>query len=387
MIKRSLIAAIVGVVVLGGLVAIGGESRQIQPLPPIAVDTPHPAERSFAMGFTSWPYDVTDEAVAWTYDAIGDHGELIVFHNDDGVPWSQLAAGEHLPQDLVDDLDAKAAAARRFDLVYVSATPQTTDRRTIAGGWDGADLPDRWRNRPLDDPEVIDAYLAWCRWLIDRFDPDWFAYGIEVNANMRRGDPEYDAFRRLAQVVYPALKAEHPDLPVFLTFQMGSFEIPIDEQMAVTEELMAYSDLMGVSSYPYLAPGLVDVGDGDPRDLPTDWFDAMASIDPSKPVAITETGFIAEPLDLAAYDIAVPGSPEGQAAYVDFLLAAADRLGAEFVVWWQIRDYDDMYDLLVDLGRDDPAFLIWRDIGLFAGDGTPRPALAVWDAWKEAEFR
>jgi len=384
---EKLVGVLLAAVVAAGCATPGRGSGEVTPLPAIHVDVPHPQDRLFAMGFTSWPYDVTDEAIAWTYDAIAEHGELIGFHNDDGVPWPQLAAGEPLPQELLDNLRDEAAASRRFARIYVSATPQATDRRTIAGGWDGVALPERWQDRPLDAPEVIDAYLAWCRLLIDELDPDWFAYGIEVNANLRRTDPEYLAFRHLAEVVYPTLKAEYPDTAILLTFQTGSFDIPIDEQMAVTGELMAYSDMMGVSSYPYLAPGLVDVGHGDPRDLPSDWFARMAAVDPAKPFAITETGFIAEPLDVARYGIQVPGSPGGQAAYVDFLLSSADRLDARFVVWWQVRDYDDMYAFLVEHGRDDPAFLIWRDIGLYSGDGTPRPGLAVWDAWRDAPIR
>jgi hypothetical protein len=47
------------------------------------------ARRGFLMGFTSWPYAATSEAVRETYAFIGRNADLVVEHMDDGVPWTE----------------------------------------------------------------------------------------------------------------------------------------------------------------------------------------------------------------------------------------------------------------------------------------------------------
>lgn len=300
------------------------------------------ADRPFALGFTPWPYDFTDAAEAETYDALAAHGDLVLFHLDNGVPWAEALAGAPFPDHVQDRLDRMRAEADRFDVVFVTATAQAQDRASLALYWGGDEnqpLPDAWAGRAFDHPDVVAAYTAYCRRLIEHFDPDYFAYGIEVNGALTLGHPAYPAFRRLAARVYGALKADYPDLPVLLTLQTGSFEATWDEQQAVNRDLVAFSDLVGMSTYPYWVPGRYEPEAADLSYLPPDWFAQMRAIAPDKPFAITETGYVAENFRVPGV-ISMQGRELWQAEYADRLLWSAHALGAEFVVWFVVRDYD-----------------------------------------------
>lgn len=154
---------------------------------------------------------------------------------------------------------------------------------------------------------MIAAYLNFARFMIDTFQPDYFAYGIEVNCSTADPDaPEFAAYLTFAQQVYAALKAKHPDLPIFHTLCTGSFDTDsLDVLMETGRRALAYSD------------------------------------------------------------------------YVAFMLQSLNDLDAEFVAWFVPRDYDALYEQLDDMGLASPAWLIWRDNGLWEGAGNPRPALAV----------
>ncbi|MFV2073369.1 MAG: hypothetical protein ACC742_12055, partial [Thermoanaerobaculales bacterium] len=100
-----------------------------------------------------------------------------------------------------------------------------------------------------------------------------------------------------------------------------------------------------------------------------------------KPFAITETGYIAETLDLPELGIFQEGRQEWQAAYVQQLMAELGRLDAEFVVWFVPRDHDLMNETLQQMGVPlGPAFFVWRDTGLLDGDGNARPGLRIWQS-------
>ncbi|GEM89243.1 hypothetical protein [Oceanithermus desulfurans] len=347
------------------------------------------AGRPFAMGFTSWPYAFTDEAWAVTVAEVRAHGELITFHQDHGVPWWEAATGTAYDPNVETTLERQAAARSGFRWVYVSATPQNNDRRTLAGHWGARDhepLPPEWAGRSFDDPEVISAYLNYLRRLVRTLEPDLLAYGIEVNAAYTPDDPRFAEFLAFCRKVYPVLKREFPDLTVFLTFQTDSWEVGRTDQLEVTRRLLPYTDLIALSTYPYVTPEAVRRGSAEGLP-PEGWLDVWAALDPDKPLAVSETGFAAEDLVIPAYGFDVRATPGMQAAYVQRLLSDLERLKARFVVWWEVRDYDEGYAFLKEHGLDDPALLIWKDIGLEDGRGRPRPALEVWDAWRARPLR
>jgi hypothetical protein len=125
------------------------------------------------------------------------------------------------------------------------------------------------------------------------------------------------------------------------------------------------------------------VGDANPNAYSSDWISKLRSLAPDKRIAICETGLIAENLDLrsTSFPLLKHGTEFWQADYVNELLSECDALKAEFVIWWEIRDYDAGWKWLNDHGITDPILSVWKDIGLIDGSGKERLGLSAWNSW------
>ena len=77
----------------------------------------------------------------------------------------------------------------------------------------------------------------------------------------------------------------------------------------------------------------------------------------------------------------MPGSPAAQKRYMERMLREADELNAQFVIWFVIADYDELWGVLKWMVMFNPLMRAWKDTGLYDGDLNPRPALQVWDDW------
>jgi len=59
--------------------------------------------------------------------------------------------------------------------------------------------------------------------MIERFQPKYMAYGIEVNMLAETNPEIWPDYVKFTEQVYNELKKNHPDLPVFLTFQIDFY--------------------------------------------------------------------------------------------------------------------------------------------------------------------
>ena len=141
-------------------------------------------------------------------------------------------------------------------------------------------------------------------------------------------------------------------------------------QTRAIAELLPYADMVAISAYPFTQQP-------DPQALRPDLFSALAGLAPGKRVAVAETGWPAESVG-APYPIPIPASDETQRLYVERLLADADRLEAAFVMWFFTRDYDGFWESDIQFLPEAPLLRLWKDCGLYAGDGRARSGLAVW---------
>ncbi|MGB5880724.1 MAG: hypothetical protein WBH85_11895 [Thermoanaerobaculia bacterium] len=333
-------------------------------------------QRSFHLGFTPFAYDLTLEAVETTYSLTGANSDIVAHHLDGGVPWPEALAGDPYHPNVEGDLDLRVGHLLPAQRIYLAVTPISFVRDGMALYWGESvnmPLPPPWNSRGLDHPEVIAAYISYCLYMIERFQPDYMAYGIEVDLLALSDPVAYQQFAVLAAAVYPALKAVYPDLPIFLTFT-----IPHDETLEalrpVIEQVLSFTDMMAVSTYPFLT------GLERPAQIPTDWFSRMRDLAPELPFAVAETGLIAQPLVLESLQVTIPGRELWQTQYVGRLLREADRLHAEFVIWFVPVDYDLLWDRLQDQGVDE-FYKLWRDCGLWDGELGPRRGLFLWRQW------
>lgn len=340
--------------------------------------------RSAAMGFTYFPNDITPEALDFALNAIAADGDLLVAHHDSGIPWDAALDNDFslYPQDFRDEVDGIVARKPPGHLLYLAVTPAAFLRNRLAptrgpGGTQTFQPP--WDGYPFDHPDVVAAFTNHCRILIERYDPDFFAYGIEVNiVRANADDNTWNAFVALSAAVYGALKASYPSLPIFQTLHVETFYDNQAAQTAAIGQLLPYTDYIAVSSYPYGDfDRYPDGSEADPSLLPADYFSALAGLAPGKPFAISETAWPAEDVT-APYPITIRSSALNQKRYVEFLLSSTEALSGRFVNYFFSRDFDAFWNNVLIDDPNAPLIRLWRDTGLYDGSGVPRPALSSW---------
>jgi hypothetical protein len=332
----------------------------------------------YGLGFTDFPHARTDEAYLAAWSVIENDGNMAVLHFDGGVPWPEALAEIRYDQEFENELSSKESLLPIGHVVYVAVTPIAFTRDSLAayrGAEPNMPLPPPWDTLSFDDADVLTAFTNYCETMIDNFTPDYFAYAIEANMLLTLAPEKWDGFVVLAEAVYTAIKAWHPDLPVFITLHTEFFhDDPVTQQAGIAA-VLPYTDLMALSSYAY---GRYP----DPADIPADHFFALHDLAPAKSFAIAETAWPAEDVT-APYPMEIPADTLRQLAYIDRLLSDADSIDAVFVTYFFTRDFDEFWEAELQYSPMADVIRFWRDTGLYDGDGNPRPALASWRAYLE----
>lgn len=338
------------------------------------------ATRTFKMGFTPWPFDATLDALNTTYTLIQENGDIVAQHLTEGVPWEEAFNKTAYPAHLNREIDGRVSQTLKSQTVYLAIDSLSILRETMVGNWGESGQEARtppWDTRSFADPEVITAFSNFSLDMIARFEPDYFNYATEANELFNRNPEAFDDFVVFARGVYSNIKQQYPDLPVMISIALkspGSAEMQgFVQQFA---RIADYVDVVGVSAYPY---AFYSSADGSSPDvLPADWLSQIRSIAPNKPVAITETGWVAQDLVLPRFGINVRSDDATQRNYIERMLNEAENLNAGFVIWFTAVDYNALWNGI--LGRYDLA-AIWRDTGLYDETMRPRPALDTWQEW------
>ncbi len=341
--------------------------------------------RSFYMGFTAFPYDLTIEAQLDTYKQVAVQSDIFLVHLDHGVPWDEALNNFPFPSEVQNTLEGTKTGLAPNTKILLTATPAGQDRKTLSGFWNNNDshqpLSSFWENKKFDDDEVVTAYINYCKRIIDEVNPDYFAYGIETNASFKKDETAFTQFLRLADTLYKRLKKDYPAIPIFLTLQDRSFDNTHEELLATSKSLLQYSDYIVMSTYPFLDYQNLQ-RDANPELFDDNWLADFRNLDISKPFAISETGFCAEDLVIPNLGVNVKASEKWQNDFMIKLLNSANDLDAEFLAWFVFRDYDYLYDKT----PNPPDILsVWRDNGLLNGSGMPRPSFQTWKDWKSYE--
>ena len=328
--------------------------------------------RAFRMGFTPFPYDITAEAVADTREFLRENADIIAFHME-SVPWTEALAGEPFRDGLMADWEYKRGIMPPEAKTYVAVSPGRDGLGNYWGDEENQPVPTEFVGRPFDDSDVKTAFTSYCRRVVEYFQPDYLAIGIEVNEILPKGPEKWEAYLALHRHVYAALKEERPELPVFASFTLHNMldwqGVPNDSMIAAFDELMPTNDMVAVSFYPF-------VGGLSPRvDESFAWmtghYDAFG-----KPFVVTETGEAAEELVFPSTGQAIANTPEMQRAYYERVFALAQERSFPFVISFLYRDYDALWEKIKDTSPE--FFMAWRDCGLLDEAGVDRPARDVW---------
>ncbi len=363
--------------------AWGGPPVQAVPIRPaplkaLPAKPPKSNAPSTWFGFTPFPYDSTLEALVKTHATIAPNSTLWALHYDDGIPWKEALADAPFPARVQREWDANARDIPPGHVVYVGLAPLAKDRKSLApaiGEQGPTPMPEALQDAALDSPNVEKAYLNYARRAVKQFQPRFLNLGIEAGELMARDRQRWPQFTRLYASVRAALKKEFPDVQVGISFGLGDLRSEAEARAA--RPLIADSDYIGLSFYPHASDfdekfGAPPYRGDAPWREPLAWIRAYTT----KPIALCETGYTTQDIDLPAFHLKMRGSVAAQAAYTRELFAIARRDNYAFVVWFLAIDYDKLY---ARMPAGSEAMQLWRNIGFWDGALRPKPA---WEIWK-----
>lgn len=337
-----------------------------------------PATRSFYMGFTPFPYEVSLEAVNYVYGKLQTDADIVNHHFDNGVPWNEALNGLPFHQHLVDDWNYRKSKMGADQKIYLSVSPLNFTRNGLApyhGETDNMTLPAPWNSYSFNHESVKTAYLNYCKRAIDFFSPHFFNMAIEANLLYVNNASKWSEYLEFHQYIYTQLKSAYPGLQIFSSVS-GAYLLPgyfdgndhVQQRLAVLQ-LMDYSDIYGLSFYPYLSSYLGNK-------YPENTFEELFAIS-DKPLAIAETGYAAQTFSINTGSglATIQSDPTKQQTYIKDLLEACTKRKALFVINFVVRDYDQLW---VQIGSPTDVHIAWRDSGFYDEDGNQRPALNTW---------
>ncbi len=340
---------------------------------------PSPGEtRSFRMGFSPWPPDVSIEAVNEVYAFIHEHADL-VFHHFENIPWVEAYEGEEFSENLMGNWEWRKAKTPKSHAVLLGIGALNFNRDGLAPYWgevENMTLPDGWEDARFNDEKVKTAYLNFVVRAVEYFNPDYLSIGSEVNMYAARRPERWNEYLEFNRYVYTELKKKYPNLTIFASIQYD-FLRGIEpetkgkrsEQVARVKELLTHSDIIALTTYQY--------GEGS-NPVTDDFFSAVPLLG-AKPVAISEMGAMS--IDTKIGDVTLRASGALQERFVRMMLEYAKESRLLFVNNYIPIDYDELAERLSAEFRKNEAAKAWMHSGLVDTERNEKPALATWDVY------
>jgi len=328
-----------------------------------------------AFGFFPAPPEGTTESVLEHFGTMGKNADFILIQPN--IFWDDFAQRIDGESEQRTNLANQTLLARQNGLewVFVVDPLNSLNRREFFG------LPAGWE-ASFGNPDVREAFSNFALWIVREFEPRYLGLASEINTYMDAHPDDVENFVSLYREVYERVKAEAPDTQIFVTFQwddLNNVFAPAAEGRPAgqanwdqVDAFEPYLDLWVISSYPYFA---FPNGEGIAADYYTPLLDRT-----DKPLAVAEGGWITQPIG------PIQGDEAGQTAY---LQALHDQLGdrLEFWVYLVLSDFNmnSFAEIMRSEGRaesDIEGLGTFASMGLTYFDGTPKPALALWNAYR-----
>ena len=330
-----------------------------------------------AYGFFPSPPEATLESVLKHFKALGEHADFVLVQQN--IPWEDFESDAAGDSQKATDMRNLMTLARQegLEAVYVVDALNGLNRSEFSG------LPAGWE-ASFANPKVRSAFTNFTLWIVREFRPRYLGLASEINTYADAHPDDFANYLSLYREVYAQVKAEAPETQIFVTFQWEDLnnlfptaaegrkanDINWDQVEAFEPEL----DVWVISSYPFF---VFPSGSGIPADY---YAPLLARTD--KPLAVAEGGFTSKPVG----DGAINGAPQDQ---VNYLNAIHNQLG-ERLAFWVYLLLDDINPQAYaktmteqGMNADDlNALSYFVSVGLREFNGTPKPALAVWDSFR-----
>ena len=333
--------------------------------------------RSFYLGFTPFPHNITTTAVQDVYTKLKNDADMIAHHFDDGLPWQESLDETAYPANIISDWQFRLANTPPSHKKFLAVTPINISRNGLAPNRTNAGsepLQSPWINYSFDHPDVKTAYLSYCKRVAEFFQPDYFVIGIEVNLliNADTTLALWNKYLELHKFVFAGMKNLYPEIPIFVSLTgmdliEGYTEAIHSKQLKGLNDIQDFSEIFGLSVYPFLSVFLTEP-------LPNNLFDQIFSLT-NKPLAICETGYPAEQFSIEGGMFQFNGTPQKQKSYFKNLLHAADNYDTKFIINFVLQDYDSLWSAI---GSPDDFQKLWKDTGFYDEHGNEREVFGLW---------
>ncbi|NHN25727.1 hypothetical protein FIA58_008550 [Flavobacterium jejuense] len=345
-------------------------------------------QRTFFMGTTPWPADLTIEEVDKTYNFINEHCDIIAHHFDEGIPYEEAFNQTVMPQELLENINTRKTKTSSNTKVFLSVSALSITRVTKAKYYESATttqtIKDNWEQLPFDDENVATAYFNYMCYLIDEFDPIYVNYGVESNGQF--WNPiEFIKYKQFLGEVYTQLKVKYPNIPFFISFIVDESNIGFD----YASQLIQYTDLIGISAYPYASISSSQSGNTNPDNFPADYFEKFIALDLNKSIAFAETAYIAQDLVIPYYNLNKQGNENWQKKYLEKVLNLCHSKRAKLFIWFCPKDYDALITTFQNQGQNDieteSLLKLWKDTGFMDESDNRRASYNSWVSWVSRE--
>jgi hypothetical protein len=368
-VKRILIA-----ILFIALTALAcGSQTPSTPFPTPAISVFDSSQTTY--GFFPTPPEISIDSVMKIYKDIGNHADFVLLQQN--VPWSDFVNSVDGRSQKRTDIINQVTLARQNHLNYIFVVDGLNglNRSQFSGlpfGWDAS----------FANPNVRAAYTNFTLWVVHMFHPRYLGLASEINTYMDTHPDDAQNFIGLYNEIYAKVKAEAPDTKIFVTFQWeelnnlmpqianerARFQPNWDQVEAFEPNL----DVWTISSYPFV---VFKSG----SDIPANYYVPLLSRT-SKPLAVAEGGFTSKPVG------PITGTPADQVAYLN---AIHHQIGSRLVFWVYLllEDFNlDSYSNYMKANgvnsTDINTLGVFASVGLGNSDGTPKPALDLWDSFR-----
>ena len=309
---------------------------------------------------------------------------MVSHHFDDGVPWEEIYKDLTLPQNFLDDVARRKQKTDAGRKILLSVAPLKISRTERTGYYAnskvGSDVISQWNAKSFRDSSVINAYVKFISYLINQLNADYINYGVESN-NGSWKTSDFEDYSYFLGQTYTKLKTLFPGKPFFISFMVLTDKGFLEN----AQKLEAYTDWITLSAYPYTYIGSPVHGSSSPALIPGNLFQSYRDINAHKPLAIAETGYIAEDLDVSG--VSKEGNPQWQDDYLNYLFKFCQKNEAKFIIWFCAYDYTDAINTFNTLGFEQELDLIWEHTGLFSEKLAQRPAFQTWKTWRKLPIK
>lgn len=324
--------------------------------------TPAGPPRTVRLGFSTLPPDRTTASYTEAFATAAQYGDIVLIQRT--PPWEDFLPGGEVSSATEQETRFERALLNQYSglqrFFAIDPTDSALQRGRVANLPAGIDP-----QAGFTDPRLRQAFIAYVKYVISNYEPDYLALGPEINMLAERNPKQFEAFTSLYREAYVVAKAASPKTLVFPTFQLedllGTFGTAHPARWEVLDPFRGQMDLLAISTYPYLRELR------SASDLPPDYYSQLKD-HWAGDVMVAETGYPSAPVDGAAN----VGTEDDQRDFLARILVDAEAQGFVAVIWVAARDP-------VALSQGGASVL--RDVGLRKADGSNKAAWALWEEW------